>query len=156
MPAVRVRPMLRHELASAARALGDVSEAQLSNRWQEQELGYRELLAAEMDGEVVGTVSVRHNAEAESLHLFALEVAANRRGQGIGRAIVGEVVAEARRRRCTRVYLEVRADNPARRLYHRLGFRRVGESFVNAWWRFNDDGSRDRVEETSYRMVKRL
>ena len=62
----------------------------------------------------------------------------------------------ARRRDCTRVYLEVRADNPARRLYHRLGFRRVGNVFTNSWWRFNDNGTRDRIEEQSLRMVKRL
>jgi hypothetical protein len=54
------------------------------------------------------------------------------------------------------VYLEVRIDNPARRLYHRLGFRRVGEPFINSWWRFEDDGSQLRVEEESVRMVRRV
>jgi ribosomal protein S18 acetylase RimI-like enzyme len=90
------------------------------------------------------------------MHLFALEVAVDRRGHGLGGAVVEWVIEDAKRRGCSRVYLEVRTDNPARRLYHRLGFRRVGESFMNAWWRFNDDGTRDRIEEPSYRMVKRL
>ena len=76
--------------------------------------------------------------------------------KGIGAAIVEWVVEEAKRRGCSRVYLEVRTDNPARRLYHRLGFRRVGDAFMNAWWRFNDDATRDRIEELSLRMVKRL
>jgi hypothetical protein len=46
------------------------------------------------------------------------------------------------------VHLEVRVDNPARRLYHRLGFRRSAP-FLNGWWRYEDDGSRVRVEEMS-------
>jgi ribosomal protein S18 acetylase RimI-like enzyme len=153
---VSVRPLQRREIPALAKLLDEAGEGQLRNRWHEQDLGYRELLVAEQDGELAGTVSIRHNEQAESMHLFALEVAVERRGQGIGGAIVEWVIEEARRRACTRVYLEVRADNPARRLYHRLGFRRVGDPFMNAWWRFNDDGTRDRIEELSLRMVKRL
>jgi hypothetical protein len=66
------------------------------------------------------------------------------------------VVDEARRRKRAAVYLEVRVDNPARRLYHRLGFRRSGPNFTNTWWRFKPDGTRDRVDELSCRMVRRL
>jgi len=153
---VRVRPLQRNEIPALAGAIDVTSEAQLRNRWHEQDLGYRELLVAERDGVLVGTVSIRHNPTSESMHLFALEVATDVRGQGIGGAIVSWVVQEARRRDCTRVYLEVRSDNPARRLYHRLGFRRVGQAFVNTWWQFNDNGTRTRQEEESYRMVKRL
>jgi ribosomal protein S18 acetylase RimI-like enzyme len=153
---VSLRLLERQEIPALARVLDEAGEAQLRNRWHEQDLGYRELWVAEQDGALVGTVSLRHNHESESMHLFALEVATERRGEGIGRAIVECVLKEARARGCTRVYLEVRVDNPARRLYHRLGFRRVGKTFVNAWWRFNDDGTRDRIEEESQRMVKRL
>ncbi len=153
---VLVRPLLRQEIDALARVLDEAGEAQLRNRWQEQELGYRELLTGELAGDLVATVSIRHNRDAESMHLFALEVAYERRGEGIGAAMVQYVIDEARRRDCSRVYLEVRTDNAARRLYHRLGFRRVGKAFLNAWWRFNDDGTRDRLEEQSYRMVKRL
>jgi hypothetical protein len=66
------------------------------------------------------------------------------------------VLDEARRRGKRRVFLEVRVDNPARRLYQRLGFRRVGPEFINAWWQFNDDGTQDRIEEPSVRMIKRV
>jgi ribosomal protein S18 acetylase RimI-like enzyme len=159
MPAPRptVRPALRAELAALAEALVETSEAQLQNRWREQEMGYRELLVAELAGDLVGTVSISNSeAPAKSLHLFALEVAPQRRGQGIGSAIVEDVVAEAQRRGRLTVYLEVRADNPARRLYHRLGFRRSGRDFLNTWWRFNQDGTRDRIEEISLRMVRRV
>ena len=151
-----VRPLERREIPALARDIDETSEAQLRNRWHEQELGYRELMVGELKGDLVATVSMRHNAAAESMHLFALEVANHRRGEGIGAGVCLYVIEEARRRGCTRVYLEVRSDNPARRIYHRLGFRRVGKAFQNAWWRFNDDGTRDRIEEESYRMVKRL
>ena len=148
----------RDEIAALAESLaGDPTEAQLKNRWREQELGFRELLVAEVDGALVGTVSI---SETEllprALHLFALEVAPAWRNRGIGTSIVREVVAEARKRRRGRVYLEVRVDNPARRLYHRLGFRRLGEDFVNPWWRYLDDGRQERVEELSLRMVRRV
>ena len=154
---VVVRPVRHDELPALAEALVETSEAQLENRWREQELGYRELLVAEQDGAYVGTVSIGESeSPPTSLHLFALEVALGRRGQGIGRSIVSYVVDEARRRARRAVYLEVRVDNPARRLYHRLGFRRTGADFVNTWWRFKSDGTRDLVDETSLRMIKRL
>src|SRR4051794_35303676 len=154
---VVVRPVKREELPALAEALVETSEAQLANRWREQELGYRELLVAEQAGAYVGTVSIGDSeSPPASLHLFALEVAPELRGQGIGGAIVRHVVEEAQRRQRVAVYLEVRVDNPARRLYHRLGFRRTGPDFVNTWWRFKADGTRDRVDELSCRMLRRL
>jgi ribosomal protein S18 acetylase RimI-like enzyme len=154
---VTVRPVRRDELAALAEALVETSEAQLKNRWREQELGYRELLVAERGGEYVGTVSIGESeTPPTSLHLFALEVAPELRGQGIGGSIVNHVVEEARRRARVAVFLEVRVDNPARRLYHRLGFHRTGANFVNTWWRFRADGTRDRVDEMSCRMILRL
>ena len=161
--AVVLRPLRESEIASLARALVETSEAQIENRWREQALGYRELLVAELDpstgsgrsGELVGTVSISESegpwrqpgGQAGSVHLFALEVAPALRDRGVGGAIVSGVLEEARRRGRRRVFLEVRVDNPARRLYHRLGFRRVGPAFVNAWWRFLADGTRERAEE---------
>ena len=148
-----------------ARAVRDsTTVGQVENRWREQELGYREVLVAAVAGELVGTVSISESegpwrqpgGQAGSVHLFALEVAPALRDRGVGGAIVSGVLEEARRRGRRRVFLEVRVDNPARRLYHRLGFRRVGPAFVNAWWRFLADGTRERVEEVSYRMVKRV
>jgi ribosomal-protein-alanine N-acetyltransferase len=48
-------------------------------------------------------------------------------GQGIGSALLGALIEEARRRRCTEVFLEVRKDNPrARGLYLRRGFQEIG------------------------------
>jgi ribosomal protein S18 acetylase RimI-like enzyme len=155
---VAIRPIRRYELAPLADALVEVSEAQLLNRWHEQEMGYRELLVAELEGALVGTVSIANSngGGGPSVHLFALEVAPAVRSRGIGGAIVRYVLDEAARRGRSRVYLEVRVDNPARRLYHRLGFRRVGRAFLNAYYQFNADGTRERIEEPSYRMVRRV
>jgi ribosomal protein S18 acetylase RimI-like enzyme len=152
-----IRPMRGEEVAPLAEAIVEMSEAQMANRWRERELGYRELLVADLDGQLVGTVSLYESDRPKnSIHLFALEVGPVWRRQGIGSALVQYVIDEARRRGRVRVYLEVRTDNPARRIYHRLGFRRVGHAFINAWYRFGVDGSQDRVEELSYLMVKRI
>jgi len=153
----QVRPMRLHEIEALALAIPETSAAQLANRWREQGLGYRQILAAKRDGEVVGTVSITESVRPlRGVHLFALEVAEAARNQGVGADIVRWVEGEARRRGQRRVYLEVRIDNPARRLYHRLGYRRVGEAFINAWWRFDDDGTQERVQEESVRMVRRV
>jgi ribosomal-protein-alanine N-acetyltransferase len=58
-----------------------------------------------------------------------LTVAVNEQhwGQGIGSALLTDLLEEARRHDCTEVFLEVRADNPrAQDLYRRFGFEHVG------------------------------
>lgn len=56
-----------------------------------------------------------------------IAVAPDMRGQGIAREMMTELMAEARRRHATRVFLEVRADNEsAQALYRDLGFIPVG------------------------------
>ena len=156
-PQTIVRRIQLAEISELAETIPEITDAQLANRWREQSLGYREFMVAERDSELVGTVSISESFRPpESMHLFALEVSAARRNEGLGADIVAWVVDEARRRGLRRVYLEVRTDNPARRLYHRLGFRRVGPAFTNSWWYFNRDGSQRRVDELSYRMVKRV
>ena len=48
-------------------------------------------------------------------------------GQGVGSELLRQLLAEAKRRGCTEVFLEVRADNArAQRLYHWWGFSEVG------------------------------
>ena len=56
-----------------------------------------------------------------------IAVSPDMRGQGIAREMMTELMAEAGRRRATRVFLEVRADNEsAQALYRDLGFIPVG------------------------------
>ena len=56
-----------------------------------------------------------------------MAVAPSRWGQGIGSALLRALLAEAARRGCAEVFLEVRVDNPrAQQLYRRHGFADVG------------------------------
>ena len=63
----------------------------------------------------------------DEVHLLNVAVHPERRGTGLGRALLEAVVATARAGRAQVVFLEVRAGNVvARRLYRRLGFRDLG------------------------------
>jgi len=53
-------------------------------------------------------------------------VGAGARRRGVGRALCEAVLGWSREMRCERIRLEVRASNPAVRLYEGLGFREVG------------------------------
>ena len=56
-----------------------------------------------------------------------LAVAEPRQGQGLGAALLDALLAEAGRRGCSEVFLEVRVDNVrAQRLYQRRGFVEIG------------------------------
>jgi ribosomal protein S18 acetylase RimI-like enzyme len=77
------------------------------------------------DGLNVGALAVEWRAG--EVFLADIEVVPAWRGRGLGTAIVGAVLAEARRRRLPAA-LQVLKGNPARRLYERLGFRIVGET----------------------------
>jgi GNAT superfamily N-acetyltransferase len=60
---------------------------------------------------------------ARVLHIHALYVSPPHRRQGIGRALLKELLAWGRSVGCTEAELNVLVDNPARSLYHKLGFR---------------------------------
>lgn len=69
-----------------------------------------------------GLYAVPPDAEVQTL-----AVAPRARGTGLGERLLACLVAAARRRGCTRMFLEVRADNaPARRQYERCGFEAGG------------------------------
>lgn len=56
---------------------------------------------------------------------LTIGVVPTRRGEGIGRRLLAELVAEARRRAIARISLSVEADNPAITLYTDVGFVEV-------------------------------
>lgn len=63
----------------------------------------------------------------DEVHLLNVAVHPERRGLGLGRALVEAVIAQAVDNQARVVFLEVRAGNVvARRLYRRLGFRDLG------------------------------
>lgn len=85
----------------------------------------RHFLVAEEGGEVVGYAGLALAGPESDVQTIA--VARAYWSKGIGSALLAELLAEARRRRCVAVFLEVRADNPrAQKLYQRFGFEEVG------------------------------
>jgi ribosomal protein S18 acetylase RimI-like enzyme len=86
------------------------------------------LLAAAGDGPAQGVAQVRYRWaiwwEAEDCWLEDLFVAAEARGNGLGRALVEAMLERAAARGCRRVELDVNTENPAAlALYRSLGFQ---------------------------------
>jgi len=85
----------------------------------------RYYLVAEQDGEITAYGGLL--AAGGQGDVLTIAVATARWGQGIGSALLDRLLAEAYRRGCIEVFLEVRADNErAQSLYRRHGFIDVG------------------------------
>jgi ribosomal-protein-alanine N-acetyltransferase len=85
----------------------------------------RYYLVADDGGPIAGYAGLL--VAAAQADVLTLAVAADRWGQGIGSALLEALLAEAARRKCTEVFLEVRTDNTrAQRLYRRYGFGQIG------------------------------
>ena len=128
---VRLRPMLKADLAAVARVevqlFGDEAwsrEMLASELAQEQ--GGRYYLVAEEDGRLTGYAGLLAPGGGQA-DVLTLAVVEERWGEGIGAALLEGLLAEAGRRGCTEVFLEVRVDNDrAQRLYRRYGFAEAG------------------------------
>lgn len=77
------------------------------------------LLVVSREGRVVGFASLVLEGSG-SARVRQVSVAFDVQGTGVGRALMREVEAEARRRGLTRLWLEARTT--AERFYHRLGY----------------------------------
>lgn len=85
----------------------------------------RYYLVAEDDGVITGYAGLL--AAGTQADVLTLAVAEDRWSRGTGSALLEALLAEAARRGCTEVFLEVRADNArAQRLYRRFGFIQIG------------------------------
>jgi N-acetylglutamate synthase len=74
--------------------------------------------------------------EEDHVGLFAVHTAPGLRGTGLGRAIVGALLADAQRRGARTAYLQVTAQNaPALALYRRFGF----DTAYDYWYRARPD-----------------
>jgi GNAT superfamily N-acetyltransferase len=94
------------------------------------------LVVAEVGGEVVGTLqlsvlpSLPHRGAFRG-RLEGVHVRCDLRGGGLGAAMVGWAIGEARRRRCSEVQLtSQKRRTDAHRFYERLGFTRSHEGFT--------------------------
>ena len=82
-------------------------------------------LVAVEDGTVAGYVVAHHAADQGEI--LNLGIASPHRRQGLGSALVEQVLTTLGAMGVSAVFLEVRESNvAARRLYERLGFRQVG------------------------------
>ena len=89
--------------------------------------GDAEWLIIEREGESIGRLYIRD--EAEQLHVIDISLVPESRGQGIGGAILRDVLGEARELgKSVSIYVE--KVNPARRLYDRLGFEPIEDKGV--------------------------
>ncbi len=96
---------------------------------------YDELIVAEHEGEVVGTMQLTYLAGlsrlgAERCQIEAVRVGAAMRGQGLGRRMIAWAIDRARERGCAMVQLtsdKTRTD--AHRFYHSLGFTASHEGY---------------------------
>jgi [ribosomal protein S18]-alanine N-acetyltransferase len=90
-----------------------------------QQPASRHYLVAEQDGVLIGYAGLL--AAGAQADVVTIAVATARWGRGIGSRLLSELLAEASRRGCTEVFLEVRADNArAQRLYRWYGFTELG------------------------------
>jgi len=95
----------------------------------ELEGGTRVLLAAYVDGELVGTVQLVHAWPPNSQHradVAKLLVHRRVRGRGVGRALMEQLEQEARAEGKSLLILDTVAERAADRLYDRLGWTRLG------------------------------
>jgi ribosomal-protein-alanine N-acetyltransferase len=101
------------------------SRQMLAGELSQQPASRYYLVAEDPAGTVVGYAGLL--AAGGQADVLTIAVAAARWGQGIGSLLLEELLAEAVRRSCSEVFLEVRADNVrAQRLYKWWGFAEVG------------------------------
>jgi ribosomal-protein-alanine N-acetyltransferase len=94
--------------------------------WNELAGGHHYLVALDDADEVVGYAGLAVSPPAEAW-VQNLAVRRDRQRQGVGRALLEALLAEATLRGVSRVLLEVAADNvAAQRLYAAYGFEAVG------------------------------
>jgi len=109
------------------------------------------VLVAELDGQIVGRITLTTTARHADISGFVVSEVSRR--QGIGTTLIEAAETEARRRGCTEVRLSVAKANPdALALYLRRGYECVGEGRSAGLW--TRDGSVVHAPEPVRRMIK--
>ncbi|HWG01134.1 MAG TPA: ribosomal protein S18-alanine N-acetyltransferase [Trebonia sp.] len=85
------------------------------------------LVAADDTRSLAGYAGMMFVPGGTQADVLTIAVRPDHWGRGIGSLLLATLTDEARRRECTEVFLEVRADNPrAQGLYRRRGFTQIG------------------------------
>ncbi|HMH90535.1 MAG TPA: ribosomal protein S18-alanine N-acetyltransferase [Streptosporangiaceae bacterium] len=101
------------------------SRPMLEGELQQQPASRHYLVAQDGDGTVIGYAGLL--AAGTQADVVTIAVSRDRQRRGAGSALLEALLAEARRRRCTEVFLEVRVDNlTAQQLHTARGFEQVG------------------------------
>ncbi len=161
MSEIEVRPITEEDISGLAEGMSPgMSMSLIQHRYEECQLGYREMLVALLDGMPVGSVSIggkKADRYPGALRLFALDVGNRFHNRGVGTAMIAAIEHEARRRGLNKVYLEVgEANDDARRLYERLGYAGCGEATWDSWTAYREDGTEFEEGEMCVPMVKEL
>lgn len=86
-----------------------------------------QFLVIELEGQPIGRLYIDRGDE--DIRITDIALLPECRGRGIGRMLMEEILTEGRESG-KRVTIHVEHDNPARRLYDRLGFRHVDTNGV--------------------------
>lgn len=97
----------------------------------------------------VGFVSL--SADSQALYVRELHLVEQARGQGVGAAVLVHAAELAASRHLPRLRLMVFKDNPAQRLYARMGLQVVGEE--GCFWRM--ERSLMQPQENQHRLTYR-
>lgn len=123
-----VEPVRTNDLGSVTRLAMDALREQYDVDWLAEQAGGKGtfLVARDIQRNQVVGFAVAEQKDCEG-HLLAIAVKAQRRGEGIGRALLGHVKQELACAGAMRMHLEVRADDPeALVFYRRQGFQPAG------------------------------
>jgi ribosomal-protein-alanine N-acetyltransferase len=101
-----------------------------------------DLIVADGDAGPIGYALVQRRRNSAAARLSSIAVRPGAAGKGLGRALLAAAEAQAKAKGCTRLRLEVRADNrAAQKLYKTAGYRHfaVVEDYYEdgaAAWRY--------------------
>ncbi|MFD1931369.1 ribosomal protein S18-alanine N-acetyltransferase [Nonomuraea mangrovi] len=111
------------------------SEGMMRGELADQPRTRHYVVAVDDDDLIIGYAGLAVAADQADVQTIA--VLTERQREGVGSAMLTELLDEARRRAAQEIFLEVRADNPrARSVYERFGFEEIGVRR-----RYYDDGT---------------
>ncbi|MEO8722512.1 MAG: GNAT family N-acetyltransferase [Sphingobium sp.] len=123
-----VRPDVRAEAAAMA-IMADAFDPRFGEAWNSRQLsGFTalprvSLAIARVNAAFMGFTLTRYVSDEAELMLLA--VGSEWRRRGIGEALLEDCLGSARKAGIKKLHLEVRANNPAVKLYSKMGFENI-------------------------------